>query len=328
MAFNDARYFHHLDVSIKGNLKMLDQVACSEGAGVVKIQFAPFTQEFYFPAYFTPKAHVNILSHYVLCQYDIEPVHNKSGGHLVLPGGHQVPMMINNRVSVVNILPPPHAFVNNLLAAKESSLLWHRRTMHCSKNKLIKLGVIKKNAKFDQCTDCTACRPVISRLQLNSEYKTVAEKPGDFVSMDLLIPTKGVDGCFLVAVDFYSRFISTEFCLKTDAQSLLGALKAILNRFPHPVSTLILDRQPGFTAKQFTDYLNDEKISYRFVPPERHGEFTGIVERTMLTLKTMSRTALHSMHLDTTFWRYAVKYSGFIKNRLPHLVITLHTGFC
>ena len=117
--------------------------------------------------------------------------------------------------------------------------------MHCSKNKLVKLGVMKKNAKFDQCTDCTACRPVISRLQLNSEYKTVAEKPGDFVSMDLLIPTKGVDGCFLVAVDFYSRFISTEFCLKTDAQSLLGALKAILNRFPVPVSHLILDRQSG-----------------------------------------------------------------------------------
>ncbi len=136
--------------------------------------------------------------------------------------------------------------------------------------------------------------------------------------MDLMMPARSAKGAMLVAVDRFSRFVATSYSPSTRTDDLLHAFKIAINRFSSAPKLLIMDRQSGFTSKEFVDFLLSRGIRYEFVSPMRHSEFLGLAERTIQSLRNMSRASLAHMNLASTFWHFAVDYAAFVKNQIPH----------
>ncbi len=316
-AINDRRYFVHLDLSRQTSLKMLDTDTVCAGSGLVALRFANLGRQFIFPAYFTPRATHNIASNSLLCKAGFRTDHNLDTAHILQPDGKKVGMIIFNDVSVAQMLPPPADICNKLTSPSQTPELWHARLMHSHAGVLKSLNVLAQNAQLPVCVDCVRCKPRIMQPILDKDAKERSNVPGGVWSCDLMVSAKASNGYFFVGVDQATRYISLEFVRGTSADQLWSAFLVLKTRFPAKVQSLVLDRQSGFMATTFTQNLDKLGIKYRFCPPQRHDLFNGLVERNIQSLRNMARVALHAMNLDSSFWRYAVYYAAFIKNRLP-----------
>ena len=116
-----------------------------------------------------------------------------------------------------------------------------------------------------------------------------------------------------MAIDGFTRYVVGGCLSDFKTTTILPVFRDILRRFPFRIQQVLLDRQSAFTSKPFLDFLRERDLAYKFAIPHRHGETTGIIERTIGTLRMMSRTPFHGAHLSSTFWRFALAYAIFIK---------------
>ena len=178
-----------------------------------------------------PKGNLNILSNLLLCKAGITTNHGLNDPHLKLTNGVIVPMKQSRGISVVDILPPRVPFNATATIVHESPELWHQRTMHVGLKKLQMMKVLDAKANLDGCKTCTSCKVKVRALKLDPSKKTLPERPLELLVLDLMVPTKGQSGAFLIATDAYSKMIQGEFVKDYRAKTLLTALKLILMRF-------------------------------------------------------------------------------------------------
>ena len=190
--------------------------------------------------------------------------------------------------------------------------------MHASLHKLKQMKLGSKDDRLNPCIVCHETKEKFRSLKLNPDRKSVSKEVLETLVIDLMVPTKGEPGVFLVVTDAYSRYCHGQYVRNYRSSTLTEALEVILMRFGRSPKEIVLDRQPGFLALTFMRFLMDKNIKIKKAPPNRHLEFMGIIERNIQTLRTISRSAMTDASLSVKFWPYAVRYSIYVKNRLPH----------
>ena len=316
---NSKHYFETMNETNTGPIHLLNSETNYSGSGVARISISPYRDVFRIFAYYVPEARLNILSLSMLHKAGIEHKLTETERYLQLSQGRKIPIDINNDIYTVQLIPPKPVFTALIERQPTEIDLWHQRTMHVSLTKLQKLGLIKTIPEKCVCNICLQCKQKFDPLRLDASRKAVADKPGEIVAFDLMIPAKHHTGAMLLGIDAYSRLTAGEYVANTSAGSLQRAFLDILHELQVQPRLVILDRQPGFYAQSFKDMMKGKGITYRFVPPERHGEFNGLIERTIEPLRTMARCALRQAELSThQFWSYATFHAINVKNHLPH----------
>ena len=136
-----------------------------------------------------------------------------------------------------------------------------------------------------------------------------------------MIPSKTDTGCFLIAIDIFSRYIFTEYATDTKTSTLELCMKKVINSLKTKGKRcirLVLDRQSAFTSNIFQEFLSNQGIGYEYVTPNRHEVWASYVERHIGTLRAMCRASMVEAHLSSKFWRHAIPYTVFVYNRLAH----------
>ena len=68
--------------------------------------------------------------------------------------------------------------------------------------------------------------------------------------------------------------------------------------------------------------VDSGKIDYKFIQPNRHGEYNGTIEKTVQTVRQVARCGLKLANLPSKkLWHYAVFYAIHVFNRIPHSAI-------
>lgn len=92
-------------------------------------------------------------------------------------------------------------------------------------------------------------------------------------------------GQYLVAIDYYSRFIEVASLTSTLTSAVIVKLKAIFSRHGVP-NTLITDNGPQFAAAEFADFAKD--YNFHHVTSSLHySQSNGEAERAVRTVKSL-----------------------------------------
>eukprot|EP00924_Labyrinthula_sp_SR-Ha-C_P003842 snap_masked-scaffold_3-processed-gene-6.12-mRNA-1 protein AED:1.00 eAED:1.00 QI:0/-1/0/0/-1/1/1/0/373 len=164
-------------------------------------------------------------------------------------------------------------------------------------------------------------------LKTDSLLKTRARKKNQVWHLDLLLQSRHHTGCMLVVADQFTRWIWTSFSLSTKSSDLKYSFYNLLSQAKTSCNLLVLDRQTGFLTTEFLSTLHESKIRFKLATPERHRETNGLAERSILLLRTLTRSALRYSKLSTDWWKFTFNYASFIKNRLPHIALEKPTPF-
>lgn len=327
VVMTDLRFFETLDTGKCGKLRLLDKSTDCQGVGIVRIQFKGSHETFRFPAYYVAEGSLNVLSNKVLHEAGIVANHAPDSSCLQLPAGDTVALNLSNGISLVELQPPVHPVVASALTMRADVTLWHRRTMHMAEGKLRGMKVLRPGEQLEFCDVCAANKPKFKKLKTDIQFKDVPTMRGELVAIDVMMPARAHTGAMLLAIDLYSRFVVGEYVIDLKAPTLFSSLKKLLNGFKNTPKRLLLDRQQGLMVQQVRSWLIDQNIHFKFATPGRHSELNSVVERTIQSLRAMSRCALEDAQLTSSFWRHAVFYAVYVKNMLPHDALGEKTPF-
>eukprot|EP00924_Labyrinthula_sp_SR-Ha-C_P001216 snap_masked-scaffold_7-processed-gene-17.6-mRNA-1 protein AED:0.35 eAED:0.84 QI:0/0/0/0.5/1/1/2/0/1023 len=325
--FNDPCFFTHLNLYKNENtIQVLKNKVMITGVGTVQIKFSDTTRSLTLPAYYIKDAETCLLSNKLLYQLGCNINYDPSHGSIKFANGEHSKLQNINGISKAWIEHSTDPCYTTLDHSPDS--IWHYRFMHASTNKLSHLGLFE-NEKFTSA-DCETCALTKMRrmpLKTDSLLKTKARKKNQVWHLDLLLPSRHHTGCMLVVADQFTRWIWTSFSLSTKSSDLKHSFYNLLSQAKTSCNLLVLDRQTGFLTTEFLSTLHENKIRFKLATPERHGETKGLAERSILSLRTLARSALKHAKLSTDWWKFAVNYASFIKNRLPHIALENLTPF-
>ena len=161
--------------------------------------------------------------------------------------------------------------------------------MHVSNKKL---GAMNIPTLPDDCEVCLQTKQRFHAPVLDHELQEQATKKLDIVCADLMVPPRGEKGVALVGVDRYSRWTEVVYCDNRSATTLITATKRLfLLLGGTPTLRFVLDREGGLYSEDYCKFLIDSNIAFKFVPTAKHN-FNGLVERNILALRVMSRSAM------------------------------------
>ena len=150
----------------------------------------------------------------------------------------------------------------------------------------------------DKAENCPSCRTAGKNLKTQipqSETKRleILTEPGQEIQLDVAGPIKSKSRgnvYILVAIDRFSKWPTAQTCKNTDSQTVIKFLIKYCTDNGTP-QTIRTDNGSCFKSKNFKDYCKGENITRTRCTPNLHTG-TGLVERTIRTIKSLTRANL------------------------------------
>ena len=139
-------------------------------------------------------------------------------------------------------------------------------------------GVSSEIEKFVQA--CTVCQKTTTHNRKPLISTPLPSHPWQRIVLDLF-ELKG--SAYLLAVDYYSRFVEVEKLSSTTSSSVITKLKSIFARFGIPAE-VISDNGPQFNSQDMKEF--SEIYGFRHTTTSPHySQTNGLAERTAKTVK-------------------------------------------
>jgi transposase InsO family protein len=210
----------------------------------------------------------------------------------------------------------PLSTAKALLTGSQEAELWHARLGHVS----LKRANQQLNISGQQCF-CQTCVISKQRRRVSRSAATRATAPGQLYHTDTCgpIPVLSLDGYkyFTTITDDYSRASFVWFTKqKTDYASVLEEFIAFsTTQTGNKIKTIRSDNGTEFVNASYSNLLAKHGIHHETSVPYTP-EQNGVAERLNLTLWDMARAMLLHCGCPGSFWRYAIDYAIYIKNRI------------
>ena len=150
----------------------------------------------------------------------------------------------------------------------------------------------EKQEKAETCPSCRAAgKNIITQIPSTEKNNLeILTEPNQEIQLDFAGPIKSNtrgDVYILVAVDRFSKWPTAQVCKNTDARTVLKLLTKYFtyNGTPRCIRT---DTSSCFKSNEFKNFCNSENIKRIRCTPNLHTG-TGLVERTILTIKSLTR---------------------------------------
>ena len=134
----------------------------------------------------------------------------------------------------------------------------------------------------DYVNKCNVCIKERRRKHYPLQTSELPRKPWECVGSDLF-EFKGRD--YVIAVDYYSRWIEVAELANKTAEAVVKKLKSIFGRFGVPMR-LRTDNGPCFSGDFFAEYVREYRIKHQTSSPH-YPESNGLAERCVQTVKGM-----------------------------------------
>lgn len=197
---------------------------------------------------------------------------------------------------------------------------WHSKMAHQNMEQV--KTILKRNEINFNMGDEESCIPCLKGKQHKmpfSSSKTITEKPGDLLHMDLCGPMNTVSyggaKYFLLIKDDYSRFRIVYF-LRNKFETT-GKIKTFMKEATnqgHIIKKVRSDNGKEFTNAELKRMYNEYGIIHQTsIPytPEQNGK----IERENRTVIEAARTMLAAKNLNKQLWAEAVNTAVFVLNR-------------
>ena len=202
----------------------------------------------------------------------------------------------------------------------------HKRLGHAGERVISK--ILGKRQKLSFCESCNQGK---MKKRKHSRRTTYAERPLMSIHSDICGPfPRGFDGeaYFVTFVDEFSRFVHLGV-MKTKSE-VLEHWKFMSqnekNRLGLAIVRFRCDGGREYQSKSFLEYQKSLDIDQTVIP-RYSPELNGIAERINSTLVSRARTMLIDAGISTKFWPWAMRYSAYIYNRIPHSSIEFKTPY-
>ena len=235
----------------------------------------------------------------------LTPIHDPENPRIYLDGRREVPMKIENDISMVEVEVPDKMSMSTQRSF-DRTRLWHHRSMHLGLEKLIQAGLVPSTTKPFTCNVCLTTKAKQRTPKTDPLLKDTPTHNGEILVLDLMLPSShqetihGIKAA-MILVDVKSRRTEVAFLKQFHAKSVTEAFQSLLLRLSCNPRLLIMDRQSGFVSTYFVNRLHQRDIRYKLVPRNKHSIFAGLVERNIQTLRQMGRSAMELMQVDLKF---------------------------
>ena len=216
---------------------------------------------------------------------------------------------------------------------EKSSMLWHKRMGHISKQRIERLitqGILDSldMSDFDICVDCIKGKMTNKRKTGTNQCSSVLE----LIHTDICgpFPTACWNGhtYFITFIDDYSRY-GYLYLIHEKAQALevFKIFKAeVENQLGKKIKAVKYDRGGEYYGRYdgsgeqrpgpFAKYLFECGITPQYTMPGTPSQ-NGVAERRNRTLKDMVRSMISHSSLPNSLWGEALKTAVYILNRVP-----------
>ncbi|RVW12961.1 Retrovirus-related Pol polyprotein from transposon TNT 1-94 [Vitis vinifera] len=214
-----------------------------------------------------------------------------------------------------------------------SSMLWHKRLGHISRQRLerlVKDGVLS-NLDFSDFETCVVCLKGKMTAKTRKEKIDRCESILDLIHTDIcgpLSPTAlGGYKYFITFIDDFSRFGYVELIHeKSDSLNVFKAFKAKVElQLGKPIKAVKSDRggeyygrydETGRNPGPFAKFLLECGIDAKYTLPGTPQQ-NGVAERRNRTLLDMVRCMLSNSSLPEFLWGEALRTAAYILNQVP-----------
>ena len=203
-------------------VQVLGSSSSFAGTGQARLHFQGSSSVIEVTARYAPNSHINVCSSDILAYKGCKIEHSPFNASLTLPSGERLSMDKTLGISCLFLSSPINQQQNHQELDQEIVLstmtenqsdLWHKRLMHLGKEKLNDLK-IKVDDWNSNCTTCYDTKNVFKQMILNKDFKSRAEKLGDLIVLDILVPQQSVEGYMMLVMDVHSRFLFGKFWKK------------------------------------------------------------------------------------------------------------------
>ena len=220
---------------------------------------------------------------------------------------------------------------------EKSSMLWHKRMGHISKQRIERLitqGILDSldMSDFDICVDCIKGKMTNKRKTSANRCSNVLE----LIHTDICgpFPTASWNGhtYFITFIDDYSRY-GYLYLIHEKAQALevFKIFKAeVENQLGKKIKAVKSDRGGEYYGRYdgsgeqrpgpFAKYLSECGITPQYTMPGTPSQ-NGVAERRNRTLKDMVRSMISHSSLPNSLWGEALKTAVYILNRVPNKAV-------
>ena len=227
---------------------------------------------------------------------------------------------------------------NNKTTSEKSSMLWHRRLGHISKERMLTLSQQQLLPQLDfsdfkTYIDCFKGKLTNTRKTGSNRSQNLLE----IIHTDICgpFPTKTICGnsYYITFIDDFSRF--SYVFLISDKSLALDCFKIfhleVEKQLEKRIKIVRSDRggeyfgrytETGQHKGPFATYLEQNGIIAQYTTPGTP-EQNGVAERKNRTLKDMVRSMLANSQLPLFLWGEALKTANYILNRVPSKSVQL-----
>src|SRR5271168_2346335 len=198
----------------------------------------------------------------------------------------------------------------------------HMGAVKMMKEKEMVLGM-EVDRTVEPAAQCTACITAKQHVKpFPKESRTEIKGIGDLTVSDIWGPAHtqapGGDRYFVTFTDGKSRRTMTYFLKqKSEAFEKFKLYRSFVEtQTGNKLKKLRADGGGEYLSKDFRNYLLENGIQQETTTPHSSAQ-NGIAERLNRTLVEHARAMLHQHHLPNSFWKEAVAYATYLKNRSP-----------
>ena len=185
----------------------------------------------------------------------------------------------------------------------------------------------------EKAETCPSCRAAGKNLktqipQTEVNRLEILTEPGQEIQLDFAGPIKSKsrgDVYILVAVDRFSKWPTAQICKSTDSRTVIKFLTKYCTDNGTP-KTIRTDNGSCFKSQEFKDYCKGENIKRIRCTPNLHTG-TGLVERTIRTIKSLTRANLEDgLTFDESVNKAIKTIRQTMHNTLKMTPFQLHYG--
>jgi len=167
---------------------------------------------------------------------------------------------------------------------------------------------------------CLSCGiATVRSAPLNKEHHTAAERPGEYVFLDILHPVLATGltpastyAFYLIIVDAYSRYVLVHGIPNKSIEAVIQAIEqyqadnkpAQLYGYVN-LTKIWSDAGSQFTSREFADFCRKRQIHLSLAAPKKQYQ-NHLAERTWQTLSNMAHSLLIHSRLPDTFWYHTL----------------------
>ncbi|GKV08051.1 hypothetical protein SLEP1_g19738 [Rubroshorea leprosula] len=246
------------------------------------------------------------------------------------------PIMKGEKKNSVYVMSAETAYVDRT-SKNDTADLWHARLGHVSylrlqvmMNKSMVKGLPKLEVRKDAV--CAGCQYGKAHQLPYQESKFKAKEPLQLVHSDVFgkVKQSSIGGAHYMVtfIDDYSRHVWVYF-MKEKSETLemfKRFKKEVEQTIGKKIQCLRTDNGGEYTSKEFSDYLQDNRIRRQLTCPYTPQQ-NGVAERKNRHLGETCRSMLHAKNVPPRFWAECMKTAAHVINRLPQATLGFISPF-